>query len=131
MVAQAGLGDVFVIAGWTPPEALIERYARAHAAIVPTRSDFAEGMAMTALQAIAAGRPLVTNSVVPALEVLAPACIAARPDDPESHADAVFRLATDGALYRRLQAACEGLAAPLYDRGRGLTAVLHEATRGL
>jgi hypothetical protein len=82
---------------------------------------------MTAAEAILAERPLITNSVVPAVELLRPAAMAARPNDPDSHADAVMELATDPALYERLRSRCRDLQSPFYDRSLGLRAVLHRA----
>src|SRR5262249_32606 len=62
--------------GWVSLETLQHVYSRSHVSIVPTRSDFAEGLAMTAAEAILAGRPLITNPTVPAYELLAPAALA-------------------------------------------------------
>lgn len=130
-VAANGTGHVVDIRGWVSLEDLQRVYAESHAAIVPTRSLFEEGLAMTAVEAILAGRPLVTNPIVPALELLAPAALAARSNDAESHAEQVFRLATDAALYERLRSATGALGSEFYDRSRGLTAVLHRALAGL
>lgn len=124
---QMGLDRVMTVHGWTSLGELLEIYRRTHACIVPTRSDFCEGLAMTAAEAILAGRPLVTNPVVPALEVLRPACVAARTNDARSHMEAVEALANDGALYARLCAACPPLGGQFYDRRNGLTAALHRA----
>ena len=124
---ELGLERTFQLRGWTSLEDLVGVYARCHAAIVPTRSDFIEGLAMTAVEAILAGRPLITNPVVPALELLRPACVAARTDDVDSHHEAVLKLATDAELYARLCRACPDLRAPFYDRHYGLTAVLKRA----
>lgn len=122
---QLGLGDTVNLRGWTSLDDLIKVYGASHACIVPTRSSFTEGLAMTAAEAILSGRPLVTNPVVPALELLRSACVEAKTDDPESHMQAVLRLATDGDLYRRLCVACAGLHAQFYDSRRyGLTSVL-------
>jgi glycosyltransferase involved in cell wall biosynthesis len=121
------LEQTFQLRGWTSLEDLVGVYARSHASIVPTRSGFAEGLAMTAAEAILAGRPLITNPVVPALELLSPACIAARTDNVDSHHQAVLKLATDPDLYNRLCGACQDLSAPFYDRGCGLAAALKRA----
>ena len=125
MVAD-GLQHIVDVRGWTSLEDLQRIYADAHACIVPTRSLFEEGLAMTAVEAILAGRPVVTNPVVPAHEVLAPAVSIARTNDPASHAEAVIRIASDRALYERLRASCADLRAPYYDRAQGLTAVLRD-----
>jgi glycogen synthase len=74
--------------------------ARSHLSSIPTRSNFAEGMATTVIEAILAGRPVVTNPVVPALEVLKSACLEARTNDVESYILAVRNLLRDGNYYR-------------------------------
>jgi glycosyltransferase involved in cell wall biosynthesis len=119
-----GLEDVVDLAGWVSLEQLKDIYARSHAAIVPTRSGFAEGLAMTAVEAVLAGRPVILNPVVPAIDVVGPAILSGQTNDPESHAEQVRRLARDPALYRRLQEACVGCEAPFYDREQSLTAGL-------
>ncbi len=112
--------------GWTSLEDLLQVYAQTHASIVPTRSGFAEGLAMTAAEAVLAGRPVITNPVVPAHELLAPAVILGRTNDPASHAEAVIKLASDRDLYERLRTATASLGAEFYDRSKGLAAVLHQ-----
>ena len=51
------LKEIVSIRGWTLQD-LQEVYARSHVSIVPTRSDYREGFAMTAAEAILAGRPV-------------------------------------------------------------------------
>ncbi len=126
MVAERGLAHVFDIAGWTRPDALVERYRQCHAAIVPTRSAFAEGMAMTGLQAACAGRPLIASEVVPAGEFLGDAALVVPADDPAAAAEAVIRLATDKALYERLCGLCKPAAEPVFDPANGLDAALQK-----
>jgi glycogen synthase len=126
-VKDLDVGHAVEVVGWTSLEKLREVYATSHAAIVPTRSLFIEGLAMTAAEAILAGRPLISNPVVPALELLRPAAMAARTNDVESHADAVRTLALDANLYAKLCAACPALGEQFYDREMGLTAVLRRA----
>ena len=88
---------------------------------------FTEGLAMTAAEAILAGRPVVTNPVVPALEVLRSACVEAKTDDAESHLEAVLKLATDADLYRSVCAACFQYQEQFYDRKYGLAQSLKTA----
>jgi glycosyltransferase involved in cell wall biosynthesis len=123
------LAGIVDIRGWTSLPDLAAVYAETHAAIVPTTSGFAEGLAMTAAEAVLAGRPVVTNPVVPAHEVLAPAVLLGRTNDPSSHAEQVVRLASDRALYERLRDACSPLRAAFYDRDQGLAAVLERVVR--
>ena len=121
------LDDIVHARGWTSLDDLQELYAQSHAWIVPTRSGLAEGLAMTAAEAILAGRPIISNPIVPALELLAAAAMTARSNDADSHADAVLALARDRALYARLQANTRGLSEQFYDRDRGLAAMLMRA----
>jgi glycogen synthase len=121
------LGGVVKLRGWTPLEELVGVYAKSHASIVPTRSTFAEGLAMTAAESILTGRPVITNPVVPALELLRFACVEAKTNDVESHLRAVLRLATDADLYRRTRDASLGYKRQFYDRDNGLAAVLKRA----
>ncbi len=101
--AAMGLESIVTLHGWTSLEDLIKIYARSHASIVPTRSSFIAGLEMTAAEAILAGRPLVTNPVVPALEVLRPACAEARTNDVDSHVEAVLSLLSSREHYETLR----------------------------
>jgi glycogen synthase len=119
------LETIVTIHGWTAPTELRQVIARSHLSIVPTRSSFGEGMAMTVIEAILAGRPVITNRVVPALEVLRPACVEARTNDVESYASAVLNVLRDGNYYRELCDSCPSLAEQFYDRRLGFRAMLH------
>ncbi len=119
-----GLESIVNIRGWTPLPDVIEVYAKSHAAIVPTRSTFSEGLAMTAAEAIMAGRPVITDPVVPASEVLRDACVVARTNDMDSHVEGVLKLVGDPEYYEGLRRACPALAERFYDREQGLAAVL-------
>jgi glycogen synthase len=121
--------NIVTIRGWTPPADLREVIARSHLSIVPTRSDFAEGMAMTAIEPILARRPVITSAVVPALEVLRPACIEAKTDDVDSYVSAILKVVKDGEYYRHLCKACAALAPQFYDRDKGFSGILHSAVR--
>jgi glycosyltransferase involved in cell wall biosynthesis len=122
-----GLEAIVEVRGFTPPSELKAILGKTHAAIVPTRGEFAEGMALSAVEAILAGRPCVTSQVVPALEVLRPACVEATTNDIESYVAAIIELATSERRYRDLCAACADLAAPFYDPDRGFAAALRQA----
>jgi glycogen(starch) synthase len=123
-VTERSLDGIFDIRGWTTPAEIKVIYEAVHAVIVPTMSSFHEGFAMTAVEAILAGRPLVTNSVVPALEDLGLSSLSALPDNAQSHADAVLRLAGDYELYERLRRSTKKLAEPFYDMKYGLKETL-------
>jgi glycogen synthase len=128
---EMGLRDVVTVRSWVSLSELREVYARSHASIVPTRSGFCEGMAMTALEAILAGRPLITSPVVPALEVVRAASVEARTNDVDSYVEGIVSLISDQPQYERLRDACADLESPYYDRSQGLTAVLRRVIGGL
>lgn len=121
------LGPTVVIRGWTPPLEMRQVISKSHLAIVPTRQNFAEGMAMAAIEPVLAGRPVITNPVVPALEVLRKACIEAKANDVNSYALAVLNLLKDGSHYRELCASCPSLSEQFYNRQLGFRATLHKA----
>src|SRR5262249_9227195 len=114
---------------WTPLPDLQDVYARSHISIVPTRSNYSEGLAMTAAEAILAGRPVMTNPAVPALEVLRPPCIEPLTNDVVSYVAAILKLIDDPSQYRALCDACPTLRNQFYDRQQGLTAILKKAIR--
>jgi glycosyltransferase involved in cell wall biosynthesis len=121
---EMGLKHIVLVRGWTSPKDLPDVYTRSHVSIVPTRSSFSEGLPMTAAEAILAGRPVITNAVVPALAVLRPACIEAQTDNVDSYVNAILRLIDDPTLYCTLCKACPDLQQQFYDRDQGLKAIL-------
>jgi glycogen synthase len=121
------LQTIVTIHGRTTPAEVRQVLARSHVSIVPTRSDFPEGMAMTVIEAILARRPVITNPVVPALEVLKSACVEARTNDVKSYAAAVLKVLQDAKYYRELCNSCLPLADQFYDNQLGFRAVLHNA----
>lgn len=114
------------VRGWTSLDELIELRSKCQAVIVPTRREFEEGMAMSAVEAILSGRPLITNRVVPALEVLRPACVEVETEDARSIAEGVLGLARDRQRWQTLVDACPKLQSPFYDPRHSLTAALKE-----
>ena len=103
----------------------------AHAVIVPTTSRFIEGLAMTAVEAVLAGRPAVVSSVVPAWEVLGDAVIKADTDNIESFAEAIRKLAGNVEAYRSCLRAGSSVKGQFYDRSRGPGAVIVRAIRSM
>jgi glycosyltransferase involved in cell wall biosynthesis len=102
-VIELGIERKFEIMGHTVPSKLIGLYEKVNACIVPTRSEFSEGLAMTVIESVLARRPVITSSVVPALELMRPACLEANTDDCISYADAVISIASDEILYQSLR----------------------------
>ena len=121
-IRSNGLGKVVRTHGTLMRPALLKVYAACHAVIVPTRSDFCEGMPLVCAEAILCHRPVVTSRLSNAVDVLPDALVIATPDDPQSYADAIQRLLGDAALYERLCAACTELQEQFYDPRTSLAA---------
>lgn len=126
---EMGLDNCVAIRGWTSPDDLRATISRCHAYIVPTKGTFAEGFAKTAAEAILSGRPVITSAVVPALEVLRPACVEAKTDNLESYAASVTALLDDAAYYAKLCGACGPLQEQFFDKSMSFSAALRLATR--
>jgi len=131
-IQQRNLGQVVDLPGTLPnQEKALETLGWAHAMVVPTTSEFIEGLAMTAAESVLAGRPVVVSSVVPAWEVLGRAAIKVQADDVESLVDALRSLEQDAGLYCECQRATAAAQLQFYDRDQGLGAVLVRAIAAL
>lgn len=131
-VTDRGLSPVVVIEASLPDEQkALETMGWAHAMVVPTTSRFNEGLAMTAAEAVLAGRPVVISSVVPAWEVLGGAAIQAEADNVNSFVAAFKRLALDADYYETCRRATGGVQGQFYDRQQGLGNVLGQAIAAL
>jgi glycosyltransferase involved in cell wall biosynthesis len=124
VVQEHGLEGLVTLHGRLDRPALLERYRRSHLVIVPTRSDFVEGLALVAAEAVLMGRPVLSNPVVPACEVLGDAAIVARTDDVADYVEKLERLATDRERYQKAVAACPAAAAQFIDRTHSLESAL-------
>lgn len=122
--ASRGLQDVITIRGRLEREELLDVYAASDAVIVPTRGTFCEGLPLVCAEAVIAGLPIVTSRLSNALPVLGPAISPAEPEDVESFARAVEKIALDPKAYAALSEACTALAEQFFDRGNSYPAAL-------
>ena len=127
LVIEKKLSDVFNVAGWINLEQVIQAYSECHLSIVPTTSGFNEGLAMTVVESILAGRPVITSQVVPAMNEVKSACYEAVTNDVNSYVLAVERIASDQSLYESMVLACKSEGMPFLDRSNGLSSVLKQA----
>lgn len=130
-VRARGLESTVRMMGKLDQRALRSQYEWAHLVIVPTRSDFCEGLAMASAEAVLAGRPVLSSAVNPAVDVLGDAVVPARPDDVDSYVAAIRRLAGDRAEYERRVAACGQVRQQFLDAENGLRAALSRAIASL
>lgn len=87
--------------------------------ICPTRSAFAEGLALVVLEAAAQGVPSVASSVVPAAETAGAACATYPADDAQALGATLARLMSDDASYRALAAQADQIRPLMLDRDLG------------
>lgn len=122
----AALGDRVRLLPFTPRAEVADVYRQADVVVVPSR--WAEPFALTVMEGMASGVPVVASAIGGIPEVMGAAGVQVRPDDPADLAAALDALADDEALRRRVGATCRKHALArdwAWARGR-LDAVLTE-----
>lgn len=101
LIDARGLGGVVRLVGGVPRDQLAERYAGAHAAVAPSRR---EGLGLAALDAIAAGRPVIAAHVGGLPEAVREGDdgLLVPPGDPVALAEALGRLPLAAPMGRSL-----------------------------
>lgn len=127
-IESSGLRNVKTHGNLNRP-ALIARYLEAHVVIVPTRSTFTEGFAMVVAEAILLLRPVITNSVVPAAELLKEAVVLAKTDDVQSYVDVIEAIRSNASLYLRLVDCARALRPLILDDSTSFLAALQRLHR--
>ena len=108
--ARAGVGDFLLYAPRLAPDRLAALVAGARAAVLPAVSDVA---GLAAIEAIAAGTPVVATAVGALPEIVGAAGILAEPGDPSRLAAALAAAWSDERVVERLRVAVrERAAAP-------------------
>lgn len=126
LISKKHLSNTVFIHGKLKRPDLLKIYNESHAVIVPTRSDFCEGLPLTAIEAILLGRPIITSSLSNALDVLGDAIAEAEPENINSYVAAIQSLANDTNTYQDKQAACHALRTQFLDGQEGLTAMMEK-----
>lgn len=124
IISEKGLGAVVRVHGRIPPPELLQVYLRAHAVIVPTRSDFCEGLPGVCAEAVLFGLPIVTSRLSNAIVPLGPAILEVEPENIAGYAQAVQILASDRTVYDQLSSACPELAQQFLDRRQSYSAAI-------
>lgn len=101
-VERRGMSEVVELRGHVKSNEMIKEYEAANAVMVPTTSEFAEGMAKVALEGALAGRPVVLSSTVPAGEILGEVAWVVHAGDITGYQRALGRLADDPELCRKM-----------------------------
>jgi glycosyltransferase involved in cell wall biosynthesis len=122
--AEHGLGERFRCHGHCDRAVMRTMYARAHAVIVPTTTDFIEGFNQVVAEGVLGGRPVITSDVCPALDYVREAVVEVAADDVQGYAEAILKLCDDDAFYRARCRGCAAVQPPFYDVQRGWGAAL-------
>lgn len=128
-VRARGLEGRVALHGKLERPALLDVYGRSSVVIVPTRSDFCEGLPMVCAEAVLAGRPVVTSRISNALEALGAAVSEAAVDEPADYARRLAELREDADRRRRCTEAAPWVARQFIDPSRGLCAAIQRALR--
>jgi glycosyltransferase involved in cell wall biosynthesis len=124
---QRGLEDIVTLHGQLKRPQLLAVYARAHAVILPTRSNFCEGLPQVISEAILMGRPVITSRLSNTLDILGGAVVEVPPEDVGGYVQAIRRLLSDPEYYALLCKNCEPLREQFLDGKLGLGPVLQRA----
>lgn len=114
----AGVDSYFVCHGHCNKTQMREMFNRAHAMIVPTRTDFAEGFNKVVVEGVLSGRPVVTSAVCPAVSYVRDAVVEVPPDDLTAYGDALLKLCDDRKFYEQKRRGCLALQEQFYDDSR-------------
>ena len=114
------LDSAITIHGALERPALLGVYRNSDAVIVPTRSDFAEGLPRACVEAALCGLPIVTSKLSNALDSLGPAIVEAEPDIAKSYAEAILTLVKSPKTCLQIRTACPTITQPFLNRDNGL-----------
>lgn len=114
-VIQLELGSTFICHGYCQKEQMRRMFDLAHVVIVPTRSEFSEGLNQVVIEGVLAGRPVITSAVCPALFSVQAAAVEVPPDDVTAYGDAILKLAEDRELYEEKRQNCLALKDQFYN----------------
>lgn len=123
-VEEFELQSLVVLHGYCNKPEMRKMFNLSHIVIVPTKSDFVEGLNQVVIEGVLAGRPVITSSVCPALSYVQEAVVEVPPDDIEAYANAVLKLCDNHDFYEAKQQSCEKLQEQFYGASHSWSAAL-------
>ncbi len=123
-VEAAGLAGVFRCHGHCSRAIMRQMFAQCHAVAVPTTTSFGEGFNQVLIEAVLAGRPVITSAVCPALSYVREAVVEVPPDNSAAYAKAIIQLCDDPGFYEQKRRACSSYQEQFYDESKGWAAAL-------
>jgi glycogen synthase len=126
-VEESNLSDEVRILGRLNRDEMLATYSRCHAVIVPTTSEFSEGLNKVVVEGVLAHRPTICTSICPAKELLGEAIIEIAPGDIGGFVNAIEQLYYSDELYGKMVAASDSAAEKFYDSQYGWGQALQSA----
>lgn len=114
-VAASPVADRIQVTGRLAAPEVNAHLAESDLLVCPTMTSFMEGLALVGLEAAAHGVPSVVSSVVPAQDLLGPACRVFAADDGAALEAVLRQILTDPTLYAHMVRGAEVLAGQLAD----------------
>ncbi|MDA9521544.1 hypothetical protein XI06_14585 [Bradyrhizobium sp. CCBAU 11434] len=131
LVSEQGLASSIRVHGRLNRTELLSVYAQSHAMVVPTRSDFCEGVPAVCAEAMMARLPAVASDATNSLDVIGPASLQVPTNDVGAFVEAILRLINSPETHDALQAACAGAADQFIDRSFSMPAAIDRALNAL
>jgi glycogen(starch) synthase len=129
-ILDAGLSQSVKTFGHLDRAKMLDLLSAAQVVVVPTRSSFPEGLNQVVIEGALAKRPVVTSSVCPAIDLVAPAVVEARPDNVESYTVALHQLFDDRKFFEQKVRAASSLGVEFFEAKNGWTAKAVEMIGG-
>lgn len=131
LVSEKGLANVINVNGRLARRELVEVYGRSHAMIIPTRSDFCEGVPAVCAEAMFARLPVIASDATNSLDVVGPASVQVATNDVNGFVEAILQLVNLPGACDRLCAACSSAAEQFQDRGLSMPAAIDHMINSL
>lgn len=101
-VRQLDMDQIFICHGYCNKTKMRKLFSLCHVVVVPTRTDFVEGLNQVVIEGVLSGRPVITSRVCPALFYVQEAAIEVPPNDIDAYLESILRLSDDYTLYKNL-----------------------------
>lgn len=126
-IKRLALENTVTLYGHCNRDVMLQAYSQAHAVVVPTTTKFAEGLNRAVIEAVLAGRPVVTSPLTNCRDVLGPAVLEVPPENIDAYCAAILQLASDRQLYDAQCRAGIPLREQFFDPQRSWGAALNQA----
>jgi glycosyltransferase involved in cell wall biosynthesis len=125
-IAAEGLGSSVICHGFCNSNTIRRFLGLSHVVVVPTTSSFEEGFNKVCIEAVLAGRPVITSAVCPALSTVRKAAVEVRPDSVSDYVEALRALKSDDDFYQSKCTETRALQKQFYDPNNSWLATIRK-----